>query len=644
MIIFQINKLNKSFGEKEVLREVSLAVQEKERVGLVGLNGSGKTTLLRCLTGELQPDIGEVMISSTLSLGCLEQMPDNQPGITAWEAVMGSFTHLIEKRQLMQELEEKMGEGGPGLPKVMEQYARVSEEYERANGYACENTARRILTGLGFGSEEFEQPLSTFSGGQKTRLNMGRLLALAPDVLLLDEPTNHMDMDSVEWLEDFIKTYAGTVLVVSHDRMFLDKVATRIAELRLGELKSYQGNYSAYVKKKAEDELAEQRAYQKQQVYIHQTEEYIRRFKAGIKSKQARGRQSQLERVVRIDAPQREHRVGKHVIKINRESGNDVLTVDGVAKSYPGRAVLKDVQVRLKKGDKLALIGPNGAGKTTLLKIISGQIAADKGEIRLGSQVEMAYFSQEYEDLNPNRTVLEEILFHYDLTLEEARTMLGGMLFSEDDVFKQVGDLSGGETGRLAFLKMILSGANFLLLDEPTNHLDIASCQVVEKMLADFDGTVLVVSHDRYFIDQVADRVLAIEEGQAVYYWGNYSYYQEKKQEKAKNLQTEKRETKEKAARPDLQLREEEKERKKVRRRLDKDLAILEASIMETERRKTELESFLSDPTTYNDDGKARDYTAEYRQVEQILEAAYGRWERLNQELEEMCRVESQGC
>ncbi|MDD3364083.1 MAG: ABC-F family ATP-binding cassette domain-containing protein [Syntrophomonas sp.] len=644
MIVFQVQKVSKSFADKEVLREVSLAVQEKERVGLVGVNGSGKTTLLRCLTGELQPDAGEVILSSSLSLGCLEQMTDKRPGITAWDAVMESFTDLIEKRQLMQELERKMGEGGSVLPKVMEQYARVSEEYERANGYACENTARRILTGLGFGNEEFQKPLAAFSGGQKTRLNMGRLLALAPDVLLLDEPTNHMDMDSVEWLEDFIKTYAGTVLVVSHDRMFLDRVATRIAELRLGELKSYPGNYSAYVKKKAEDELAEQRAYQKQQVYIHQTEDYIRRFKAGIKSKQARGRQSQLERVVRIDAPQREHSVGKHVIKINRESGNDVLTVDGVAKSYQGRAVLKDVQVRLKKGDKLALIGPNGAGKTTLLKIISGQIPADQGEIRLGSQVEMAYFSQEYEDLNLNRTVLEEILFHYDLTLEEARTMLGGMLFSEDDVFKQVGDLSGGEMGRLAFLKMILSGANFLLLDEPTNHLDIDSCQVVEKMLADFDGTVLVVSHDRYFIDQVADRILAIEDGQTEYYWGNYSYYQEKKQEKAKILQIEKREMKEKASRPDLQLREEEKERKKVRRRLDKDLALLEASIMETERRKTELESFLADPATYNDEGKARDYTSEYRQVEQMLEAAYGRWESLNHELESLDRVESQGC
>jgi len=636
MIVCQVQKVSKSFADKQVLREVSLAIQARDRIGLVGVNGSGKTTLLRCLTGELQPDAGEIVLSSSLTLGCLEQMSDNQPGITAWDAVMESFTQLIDKRTLLHELEEKMGNNEPGLPKLMEQYARVVEEYERANGYACENTARRILTGLGFASEEFQKPVSSFSGGQKTRLNMGRLLALAPDVLLLDEPTNHMDMKSVEWLEDFIKNYAGTVLVVSHDRMFLDRVATRIAEIRGGELKSYPGNYSAYVKKKAEDDLAQQRAYQKQQAHIKQTEEYIRRFKAGIKSKQARGRQSQLERVVRITAPHREHNLGGHLVKAKRESGNDVLTVDGVAKSYSGRVVLKNVQLNLKKGDKVALIGANGAGKTTLLKIVSGQIPADEGEVRLGSQVEMAYFSQEYEDLGPERTVLEEILYHFDLTLEEARTCLGGMLFSEDDVFKLIKSLSGGETGRLAFLKMILSGANFLLLDEPTNHLDIASCQVVEKMLTDFKGTVLVVSHDRYFIDQVADRVLAIEDGQAEYYWGNYSYYQEKRLEKEKTLQIEKRETKERANRPDWQLREAEKERKKTRRRLAQELAALEADIMETEGRKRELEAFLAEPGTYNDEEKARLYTSEFRKIAPVLEASYARWECLQQELEEL--------
>ncbi|MGE5454347.1 MAG: ABC-F family ATP-binding cassette domain-containing protein [Methylocystaceae bacterium] len=644
MIVCQVQKVSKSFADKQVLRGVSLAIQAKDRIGLVGVNGSGKTTLLRCLTGELQPDAGEIVLSSSLTLGCLEQMSDNQPGITAWDAVMESFTQLIDQRRLLHELEEKMGNDEPGLPKLMEQYARVIEEYERANGYACENTARRILTGLGFASEEFQKPVSSFSGGQKTRLNMGRLLALAPDVLLLDEPTNHMDMKSVEWLEDFIKNYAGTVFVVSHDRMFLDRVATRIAEIRGGELKSYPGNYSAYVKKKAEDDLAQQRAYQKQQTQIKQTEEYIRRFKAGIKSKQARGRQSQLERVVRITAPHREHHLGSHLIKAKRESGNDVLTVDGVAKSYSDRVVLKNVQLNLKKGDKVALIGANGAGKTTLLKIVSGQIPADEGEVRLGSQVEIAYFSQEYEDLNPERTVLEEILYHFDLTLEEARTCLGSMLFSEDDVFKLISSLSGGETGRLAFLKMILSGANFLLLDEPTNHLDIASRQVVEKMLTDYNGTVLVVSHDRYFIDQVADRVLAIEDGQSEYYWGNYSYYQEKRLEKEKTLQIEKRETKERANRPDWHLREAEKERKKARRRLTQELAALEADIMETESRKNELEGILAQPSTYNDEEKARLYTSEFRKITPVLEASYARWECLQQELEELDQGLENGC
>ena len=635
MIVLQIKKLSKSFGDQEVLKGVSLSIQEKERVGLVGLNGSGKTTLLRCMTGELQPDAGEVLISSALSLGCLEQMPDSQPGMTAWDAVMESFADLIDKRQQMRELENKMGQAGSELDKLMEQYARITEEYEQANGYACENMARRILIGLGFDSDEFQQPLATFSGGQKTRLNLGRLLALAPDILLLDEPTNHLDMGSVEWLEDFIKGYAGTVLVVSHDRMFLDRVATHIAEIRGGELRAYAGNYSAYLHKRAVEDLAEQRAYEKQQLHIQQTEDYIRRFKAGIKSKQARGRQSQLDRLERMEGPVNERNLRGLQLNMNQESGNDVLTVEGVKKSYQDSLLIKDISFKIKKGDKIALIGPNGCGKTTLLKIISGQIPADQGEIRLGSRVEMAYFSQEHEDLNPNQTVLDEIVSNFDLTLQEARTALGGMLFSEDEVFKLVGDLSGGELGRLAFLKVILSRANFLLLDEPTNHLDIASCQVVESMLADFEGTVLVVSHDRYFIDQVADQVLSIEDGRAEYYRGNYSYYHEKKQEKEKNLLAEQRETKEKVIRPDMQLREEEKERKRIWRRLNQELDAIEASIMEIEQRKAELESLLSDPGTYNDEEKARNLNTEYRQIEQSLRSSYEQWEYLHEELDE---------
>jgi ATPase components of ABC transporters with duplicated ATPase domains len=632
MIVFQVNKLNKSFADQEVLKEVSLVVQEKQRVGLVGLNGSGKTTLLRCLTGELQPDSGEVMLPASLTLGCLEQMPDNQPGATAWDAVMQSYADLIDKRRLMRQLEAQMASAGDELDKVMGQYARIMQEYEQANGYACENTARRILNGLGFSGAEFQQPFDSFSGGQKTRLNMGRLLALSPDILLLDEPTNHLDTDSVEWLENFVVNYPGTVLAVSHDRMFLDRIATHMAELRNGRLTMYTGNYSAYLQKRAVRDLAEQRAFEKQQLYIQKTEEYIRRFKAGIKSKQARGRESQLARLERLDAPVRERSLGRKSLVLNQESGNDVLTIEGLYKSYAERRLLENINLKIKKGDKVALIGPNGCGKTTLLKLISGQIPLDQGTVRLGSRVEFACFSQEHEDIDPHNTLLDEIMLNFDMTIEEARTALGGMLFSEDEVLKNIGSLSGGELGRLEFLKIILSGANFLILDEPTNHLDIASCEVAENMLQDFDGTILLVSHDRFFIDQVAERVIAIEDGHIEQYLGNYSYYHGKQQEIKSNAVTEQREPKEKL-RLDWEQREIQKEQKRNQRRLNQDLVSLEELITTTENRKGELEVLLSNPATYYSEEKARELTAEFKDIEEKLASFYDRWEYLQEEL-----------
>lgn len=635
MIVFQVSKLNKSFADQEVLKEVSLVVQEKQRVGLVGLNGSGKTTLLRCLTGDLQPDSGEVMLPANLTWGCLEQMPANQPGATAWDAVMQSYADLIDKRRLMRQLEAKMATAGDEMDEVMEQYARIMQEYEQANGYACENTARRILVGLGFSSEEFQQPFDSFSGGQKTRLNLGRLLALSPDILLLDEPTNHLDTDSVEWLENFVVNYPGTVLTVSHDRMFLDRIATHIAELRNGRLIMYTGNYSTYLQKSAVRDMTEQRAFEKQQLYIQKTEDYIRRFKAGIKSKQARGRQSQLARLERLDAPVRERSLGRKSLTINQESANDVLTIEGLYKSYDEQKLLENINLKVKKGDKAALIGPNGCGKTTLLKLISGQIPFDQGTIRLGSRVEFACFSQEHEDLNPNNTLLDEIMLNFDLTLEEARTALGGMLFSEDEVLKNIGSLSGGELGRLEFLKIILSGANFLILDEPTNHLDIASCEVVENMLQNFDGTILLVSHDRYFIDQVAERVIAIEDGHIEQYLGNYSYYHEKLQERQSNAVTKQRETKEKQ-RLDWEEREIQKERKRSQRRLNQELVSLEEMITTTEDRKGELETLLSNPDTYYSEEKARELAAEFKDIEQKLGTFYDQWEYLQEELDKV--------
>ncbi len=634
MIVLQANEINKSYGEQQVLRNVSLALQEKERVGLVGVNGSGKSTLLHCLTGAVEPDRGQIAVASGLTLGCLEQMPGFEEEMTAWDVIMASYASLTAQLQEMRELEARMGEDASSLDRIMEQYARISDAYERAGGYACETNARKILTGLGMSSAEMLQTVSTFSGGQKTRLNLGRLLALSPDILLLDEPTNHLDLDSVEWLEDFVRSYRGTVLVISHDRRFLDRVATRIIELEGGEMRSYSGNYSAFQQKKAAEDLAYQRAFEKQQAHIVQTEAYIRRFKAGIKSKQARGRQLQLDRLERLEDRAPERRLRARGMRVNQTSGDEVLLVEGVSKSYNGRPLLRDADLRLHRGEKIALIGPNGSGKTTLLKIISRQAELDTGEIKLGSRVEMAFFTQEHADLHPSRTVLEEIILSFDLTLEEARSALGGMLFSADEVLKKVGDLSGGELGRLAFLKVMLTGANLLLLDEPTNHLDIPSCQAVETMLKNYPGTVLLVSHDRYFIDQVAERVAAIEGGRLEYYWGDYSYYHEKRLAREQELSAAGRESAKKAPSPDRRQREAEKERLRIQRRLEREIETLEQSIFATESRKTELEAEMSDPATYSDDEKVLLCNREYEQVKTSLVQQYERWEDLQEELQ----------
>ncbi|HHW61293.1 MAG TPA: ATP-binding cassette domain-containing protein [Syntrophomonadaceae bacterium] len=634
MIVLQSRKISKAFGEQDVLKGITFSIKKHERVGLIGGNGSGKTTFLRCLAGQLQPDQGEVMVSTDTTLGYLEQMPELELGISAWEAVMQSFAYLMEQRRSLRAMEEKMARvEGQELERLMAAYARVTEEYERAGGYECESTARHILIGMGFKEEEFDKELDHFSGGQKTRLNLARLLALSPDLLLLDEPTNHLDMVSVEWLEGFLQAYPGTVLVVSHDRMFLDHVATRVAEIRGGKLKSYEGNYSMYIQKRQADDLARQRAYDKQQEEIQATEEYIRRYGAGIKARQARGRMLQLNRLERLQAPGQNLSIRWDHLPLRRQSAQDVLTVDRVSKSYGSRQVLRDFTFTIKKGEKWALIGPNGCGKSTLLKIIAGEIQADAGQVRLGSRVDMAYFSQAHETLHMDGTVLDEIIYNFDLTIEQARTYLGSMLFCGDDVFKRVRDLSGGEQGRLAILKIILTGANFLILDEPTNHLDIDSRQVVEEMLAAYPGTILLVSHDRYLIDQVADQVLAFEGGQLKRYWGNYSYYARKVQEK---LHQQEREEKEKQAaqrQPEQKYYSEQKEIQRMLRQRRVEIEALEDSIADLEYRQKELEDILSDPQIYADANASKEHQQEYHCLQIQLSRHLEKWESLGKEL-----------
>lgn len=634
MIVFQAQNINKSFGDKEILKAVSLALNEKERVGMVGVNGSGKTTFLKCLTGELSLDKGIVSVSNMLSLAYLEQLPQQDENATAWDAVISSFSDLLEKRRQLGELEYKISLGGANIDKVMNRYAELTEEYERADGYACENMARRILKGLGFDSEQFLQPVNTFSGGQRTRLNLGRLLALNPDILLLDEPTNHLDMASVEWLEEYLGSYSGTVLVVSHDRMFLDKVTTRIVELKNGELCSFNGNYSSYIKQKALQEDALEHAYEKQQEYIKNTEDYIRRFKAGIKSKQARGRQSQLDRLERIEKPQMENSIGNWNIQMQCESARDVLTIKDVSKSYDNLNLLNRVNLSIQKGDKIALVGPNGSGKSTLLKIITERIKPDEGEFRTGSRVITAYFSQELEDLDDSHNVIEEIIYNFDINLEDARSLLGRMLFQGDDIYKPVADLSGGEKGRLSLLKIFLTGANFLILDEPTNHLDIKSRETVENMLASFPGTVLVVSHDRYFIDRVASRVVAIEDRLLEYYWGNYSYYHEKVQQKSSLIIKEKVTDKNNET-EQQKFRNEQKEQQRLQKKLDRQFQHIEQKISEIEQRKLQLEEILANPDVYSGEQQAKNYIEEYEKVQAELTDLYDEWEIMAEQIEQ---------
>ncbi|HZK43077.1 MAG TPA: ABC-F family ATP-binding cassette domain-containing protein [Syntrophomonadaceae bacterium] len=626
MIILQAKDLSVAFAGQKILDQISLAIKEKERIGLVGVNGSGKTTLLKCLTKQLEPDEGEIFSSPLTSSAYLEQLPDYDSELTLWEVVMDSFADLLVMRKELRGLELQMTAADEtDLPKIMEKYTRVTAEYEKNDGYDCENITRKILIGLGFIDSEFTRPVNTFSGGQKTRLNIARLLALEPDILFLDEPTNHLDMDAVEWLEEYLQVYPGTIVVVSHDRIFLDKIATRIVELSHTKLYSYPGNYSTYLQLKAQTSAAWEKAYQKQQEYIKKTEDYIRRFKAGIKSKQAHGRQQQLNRLERIENEKRDLTIAPWDFKLQQESALEVLKVNNLAKSYD-ETLFKNVNIHLRKGDKVALIGPNGCGKTTLLKIILGEIEPDVGKVEIGGRVIMGYFSQQFEGLDQNKTILDEIIYNFDITIEKARSLLGRMLFSGDDVLKMVGNLSGGEKARVSILKLLLTGANFLVLDEPTNHLDIESRLIVEDMLAQYNGTILMVSHDRYFIDQIVDEILVFRDDQLVRFLGNYSDFHNHEISIVQNI--EKDFIEEKPSQQQLH-RDENKERLRLERKIHRDLSELETRIDNNEEQIIKIETKLTSPEIYADADKVQILSRQLEELQKEVLVLYEKWEKL---------------
>lgn len=522
--------LGKSFGIREIFKDISFEIKTGDRLGLVGPNGAGKSTLLKCIMGLEEPDAGQVVIDDAVSIGYLQQ--DISLGNDSLEEeIQKAWRDVQHLEEQLQEVTTRL-EQQPDNERDLQRLAHLQERLEWLGGYDYEAQSRRIAYGLGFTDEDLKKPADEFSGGQKTRINLAKALVRRPEFLFLDEPTNHLDMDMLEWLEGYLSAYRGGILIVSHDRYFLDRVATGIVELDHHKVTVYKGNYSRYLQLRDERMKAARTAYEKQQEYIRKTEEYIDKYRAGIKSKMARGRQSQLNRLERLEAPE----ISQHLrftFPPAAVSADKVLVVEEVSVGYGNRDIIDDVSFTVRRGEAVGLIGPNGAGKSTLVKAIMGELVPEIGFIDIGNRVQIGYFSQEHEELHDHWTVLEEIMNNFNYSEEKARNVLGMFLYRGDDVFKMVGDLSGGERARLALLKLFLEGDNFLVLDEPTNHLDIPTREVVEEALQRFEGTCFVISHDRYFLDKVAKRILVLDEGKITEYGGNFSYYKEKLHEQA---------------------------------------------------------------------------------------------------------------
>ena len=629
-----VENIAKSFGIHEIFKDVSFMLDQGEKVGLVGVNGGGKTTLLRCLLAPETVDGGFIKFEPGLRIGYVQQGFQGIGEGTLWQFLVNAGKDILELRQKMSELEKQVAAAkGAELDSLLADYARVSNIYEHADGYNYENRIKIVLHGLGFPEDEWDKPAENFSGGQKTRILLAAALVKEPDLLILDEPTNHLDIRMTEWLEGYLRNFKGGVLIVSHDRFFLNNVVGRVLEMEGGHLQNFKGNYDQYLAQKEIQMATMEAAYEAQQEYIARTEAYIRRFKAGIKSKMARGRQSQLNRLERVEGPER---IEEFELRLPPapESAERVLVLEELSVGYGENILLKDINLVLRKGEKTALLGPNGAGKTTLLKTILGELSPVTGKAKIGNRVKIGYFSQSYERLDPNQTLLDNFLTEYGYTTEHTRSLLGGMLFHGDDVFKEIGTLSGGQKARLVLLKLVLDGANLLILDEPTNHLDIAAREAVEAALEAFDGTVLLVSHDRYFINEVASRIWEIDNQQVNDYKGNYSFYVEEKVKRAALEATADTGSKSdnkvvaKESRP-VKTKPEEKQRRYSEQELEKLLAKVELNIREQEAMLKLLEKQLADPANHEDLENSARLAEEYEKMKKEIDKLMLKWEEL---------------
>ena len=637
-MILSCQGISKSFGEKVILEDASFHIEEREKAALIGNNGAGKTTLLRIIMNELHADSGQVVLMKDKQIGYLAQYQDVQGHRTVYEELLSTKQYIIDMEERMRSMELEMKHAsGEELDRLMNSYTRLTHEFELENGYAYKSELMGVLNGLGFAEEDFNKQVATLSGGQKTRVALGKLLISKPDILLLDEPTNHLDMESIAWLETYLLNYPGAVFIVSHDRYFLDKVVTKVVEIEAGHVRMYSGNYSAYAEKKAQLRDAQYKAYLNQQRDIKHQEAVIVKLKSFNREKsikRAESREKMLNKIQRIEKPLEVQSQMRLSLEPRVVSGNDVLTVEELAKSFPQQKLFSNISFQIKRGERVALIGNNGTGKTTMLKILNGLLDADAGSFSLGAKVQIGYYDQEHHVLHAEKTIFQEISDTYPtLTETEIRNMLAAFLFTGDDVFKEISALSGGERGRVSLAKLMLSEANFLILDEPTNHLDIASKEILEEALNSYTGTVLYVSHDRYFINQTATRILDLTNQSVVNYIGDYDYYLEKKEELTEKYAPSAAETsvesKEEAPSEGKLTWQQQKEEQARKRKQENELKKVEKRIEELETRDKEIDDTLVLPDVCTNVGRCAELSREKDKIQQELEEFYEKWETL---------------
>ena len=641
-MILSCQNISKAFVENQVLKNVSFHIEDHEKAAIVGINGAGKTTLLRIIVGEMTPDDGQVVLARDKTLGHLAQNSTVDTSHTIYEELLSVKADLLRLEEKIRECENNMKHAeGDALEDLMKQYTSLTHAFETGGGYLYRSELVGVLKGLGFTEDEFSKPVATLSGGQKTRVALGRLLLQNPDLIILDEPTNHLDMNSIAWLETYLLNYKGAVLIVSHDRYFLDRIAGKVIEIDQSKATTFMGNYSDYAVKKEQLRVAAWNAYMNQQREIKHQEEVIEKLKSFNREKsikRAESREKMLDKIEVIEKPSEVRTDMKLTLTPRILSGNDVLTVEHLSKSFDSHKLFTDVNFEIKRGEHVAIIGDNGSGKTTLLKILNGLVPADQGTFRLGSNVEIGYYDQEHHVLHSEKTLFEEISDDYPyLNNTQIRNVLAAFLFTGEDVFKRISDLSGGERGRVSLAKLVLSNANFLILDEPTNHLDIMSKEILEDALNGYEGTILYVSHDRYFINRTAHRILDLTEGQFVNYVGNYDYYLEKHDTVMAAIEASVPQSADadntvaaKVAESEVKLDwKAQKEEQARLRKKENDLKKCEEQIARLEARVSEIDTEMSDPAIGTQVAKLQELTKEQAACQEQLEKLYEQWEEL---------------